>query len=120
MSLIDLFTGQIFKQKKKSENRKRVEDLATEPEPKTVKVEEAKKDAEKQRDDQPRPSKPLTRYTDDECLAMIKNGVVAIDAPQWVRDQVDRIRIKKLSEARPPEEEMREWMRSKGASNVGR
>ena len=118
MSLIDLFTGQIFKQKKKSENRKRIEEL--EPEPETVAVEEVKKDAEKESDDQPQSSEPLTRYTDTELENMIKNGVVPFDAPYWVREAVERKRLKKLAETRPPEEEMAEWMRSQGATSVGR
>lgn len=118
MNLVDIFKGNIFR-KKKSESEQRIEEL--EPEPKTdITVEEVKKDAEKERDDQPQSSEPLTRYTDEECMAMIKNQVVPFDAPYWVRDEVEKRRLKRLAEEKPPEEEMRDWMKSRGATSVGR
>jgi hypothetical protein len=116
MSLINIYKGRIFKQifkkKKKPENEKREEALLLNTE-KAVET-----GTQEKREEQPRPG-IRTRYTDEECTAMIKNRCVPFDAPRWVRYEIERIRLKKLAEAKSPEEEMREWMRSKGASNVG-
>ena len=53
-----------------------------------------------------------TRYTDEQCVAMIKNRCLPPDAPYWVRYQIEKIRLKALADEKHPEEEMQETFRA--------
>lgn len=95
---LEIISGRAYRKNKTPEQKTREEDLCL------------NKAEREERDRLRREEK--TKYTDEECMNMIKNRCLPVDAPYWVRYQIEKIRLKALADEKHPEDEMYETVKA--------